>query len=171
MAMAKCHWTLWSFISFVMDEDVGNGIAQEGNDQIDNLLLCPRDCRNYNDTLQMFRKLKPPNCLFIATKIWRRDTRKKNCCLWCVLYQAINPGTQYLRGTQAKQLRMELNTRKPVGGEIVDYEFHQDAASGETGWLFIWKNLACTHRPNFLKKDNTQKGELFEESMVNHCIY
>jgi hypothetical protein len=79
---------------------------------------------------------------------------------WCVLYQSVDPRLQYLRGTQARQLRVQLNERRPVGGEIVDYEFYHNSASSEQGWLIKWKHLACRHTPNFHKHHDTRIGEL-----------
>jgi hypothetical protein len=72
----------------------------------------------------------------------------------------VDPRLQYLRGTQARQLQVQLNERRPVGGEIVDYEFYHNSVSSEQGWLVIWKNLACRHTPNFHKHHNTREREL-----------
>jgi hypothetical protein len=71
-------------------------------------LLCPRDCQSQDDILKIFQKVTPPNCPFRPTKIWSRQT-KKNTCLWCVLYTIVDPRIQYLTGTQARELRAELN--------------------------------------------------------------
>ncbi|KYB26974.1 Putative amino acid permease F13H10.3-like Protein [Tribolium castaneum] len=133
---------------------------EENNGQIANyLLVCPRDCEDHTSVLQLFRRLKPPNCPFIATRVWSRDTRKQKCCMWGVLYQSIDE-TPYLQGTQAKELRKQLNAWRPIGGEIVDYEFYQNQATNESGWVFTWRRLACTHQPHFPKQDNTRTEEL-----------
>jgi hypothetical protein len=38
----------------------------------------------------------PPDCPFRPTKICSRETKKKTSCLWCVLYQSVDPRLQYL---------------------------------------------------------------------------
>jgi hypothetical protein len=53
--------------------------------------------------------------------IWSRQTkRKKQPCLWCVLYTVRDPQTQYLRAPQGGQLLTQINKCKPINGEIVD---------------------------------------------------
>jgi hypothetical protein len=50
--------------------------------------------------------------------------RQKKPLVYGVFYTKvwIQDYSTYLRGTQARQLRVQLNERRPVGGEIVDYE-------------------------------------------------
>jgi hypothetical protein len=62
--------------------------------------------------------------------------------------------------THARQLRVQLNERGLIGGEIVDYEFYHNSASSKQVWLVTWKNVACKHTPNFHIHHNTREGEL-----------
>lgn len=62
----------------------------------------------------------------------------------------------YRGGTQAKNLRKELNKRTPPNAVIVDYEFYKNHSTAEEGWLFIWK-VQCDHSSNFRKVDDKEE--------------
>jgi hypothetical protein len=103
-------------------------------------LRCPRDHPAHQNMLQIFQLLTPADLHFKPTRIWSRETKRKLLpCLWCVLYTVANPQMVYRGGTQAKNLRKELNKRTPPNAVIVDYEFYKNHSTAEEGWLFIWK--------------------------------
>lgn len=56
-----------------------------------------------------------------------------------------DPQTPCIREPQGLQLRTQINKHHPFNAEIVDYEFYENNETGEVGWVFIWKNLECSH--------------------------